>query len=379
MRYTIIAKEIFSESAILFDSNILVDNDLISGIGCEWSEYVIDLSEYKLLPGLIDIHIHGGNGYDVMDNTFEALNGLSKYKVKEGVTAFCPSTVTTSMEKIKESIKNIKWTMSNGVEGAKIIGTFLEGPYIDRKYKGAHPENLIREISLSEMKELVELGQGALTSFGIAPNMNNSLEAIQYLKENNVNVKIGHSGATYEQASQAIEKGANIAIHTFNAMSPFSHREPGMVGAILSNKEIYTEIICDLIHVHPVCIDILTRLKGSDKIILVTDSMMAAGLPDGDYMLGDLKVQVQNGIARTMEGALAGSTIRLIDAVKNIHEKIGVSLFDAVRMATLNPATALGIQSKIGSIRVGKKADLIAINDNFEVKFVMIEGKIILR
>lgn len=373
MEFTIKAKEIYLENEILKDSSVVIKDGKIAAIGeCRGEE--IDLGCTKLMPGFIDIHVHGGNGHDTMDSTPEAVKEISKFKIKEGVTSFCATTVTTSIEKTKEAIKNVDETVKDGVEGAKIIGTFLEGPYINKQYKGAHPENFIREIDTQEIAELVDYGN--VVSFAIAPEKERAMDAVKMLKEKNINVRIGHSAADSKTATEAILNGANIGIHAYNAMSPLSHREIGMVGTLMTNGDIYAEVICDLVHVHPDAIKILVKQKGVDKVILVTDCMMAGGLADGDYNLGELPVRVVDKVARTMDGALAGSTLSVIDAVRNMTHAVGVPLIDTLKMATINPAKALELEDSIGSIAVGKCADLIAVNDKFEVKFVMVDGKI---
>lgn len=373
MEFTIKAKEIYLENEVLTDSTVVVEDGIIKAIG-EVRGEVKDLGDVKLMPGFLDIHVHGGNGHDTMDCTHEAVKEISKFKIKEGVTSFCATTVTTSIEKTKNAIKNVDEVIAEGLEGAKIIGTFLEGPYINEKYKGAHPESYIRDIDLTEIEDLVNTGN--VVSFAIAPDKDKAIDAIKMLKEKDINVRIGHSSATSEVAAKAIEAGSNIAIHVFNAMSPFTHREIGMVGQIMKNDNIYGEIICDLIHVHPDAIKILVKQKGIDKVILVTDCMMAGGLKDGNYNLGELPVKVEDSIARTMDGALAGSTLSVMKAVENMHKVVGVSLSESVKMATINPAKALGVDDKVGSIAVNKCADFVALDDAFNIKFVMVDGEV---
>ncbi len=387
MNYRIVASEIFTENEIIKNGQVLVSGEVIQEIHqsrTDTNDYEeIDLSSFKLLPGLVDIHVHGGNGHDTMDLTHEAVLALAKFKMLEGVTSFCPTTVTTSLEKTKQAIVTVKESMQiqseKKPESAKILGSFLEGPYIDVKCKGAHPENFIREISLDELKELVDCGCGTVISCAIAPNKALAGEAIEYLVSRGVNVRVGHSSATSACVRESVSKGANIAIHTFNAMSGFSHREVGMVGEVFNNENIYAEIICDLVHVHPDAMKVLFKMKSPEKIILITDCMMAGGLKDGDYVLGELPVKVSENIARTLDGALAGSTLSLITAVKNAHEAVSSSLFDAVKMASIVPARAIGRDHEIGSIHILKKADLIAIDDAFHVKFLMINGEILIR
>lgn len=379
MKFLIKSGELFLENETIKNGSILVENGIIGSINPVLSDTqdieTIDLGALKLMPGFVDIHVHGGNGHDTIDSTYQAINELSKFKIKEGVTSFCPTTVTTSIEKTKIAIDKVRLARDKGVDGAQIIGSFLEGPYISPKWKGAHPEKFIRDINMDEIKDIIRHGQGSIKSFAIAPDKADALDAIEYLTENNIAVSIGHSGATLKEANTAVEKGAKIGIHAYNAMSPLTHREPGMVGAIMLNDNIYAEIICDLVHVCPEAVKILLKCKGADKIILITDCMMAGGLEDGKYNLGELPVKVENHIARTMEGALAGSTLSIISAIKNMHLTVGAPLVGTVKMATANPAKAIGAFDRKGSVAVGKDADLTAIDDNYNIKFVMVGGK----
>jgi N-acetylglucosamine-6-phosphate deacetylase len=213
-------------------------------------------------------------------------------------------------------------------------------------------------------------------SLAVAPELPGAAEAIKALTEAGVNIRIGHSSATLAEAAAGVKAGANIAIHTYNAMSALNHREPGMVGAAMTNENLYAEIICDLVHVHPDAVKILIKARGPENVILITDCMSAGGLADGEYTLGELPVFVKDGECRLKDGTLAGSTARLIDCVKNARESAGVSLEDAVTMATATPAKAMGIFDRAGSLEEGKQADIIAIDENYNVRFVMVDGTV---
>lgn len=368
-------KEIYLENSILHDGYVIVENNMIIYVGEKKPKSKIAISDYeKILPGFIDTHVHGGNGYDVMDSNYKAINEISKYKLREGVTSFYPTTLTSDFDNIVASIENINQAMIKGVDGAKISGIFLEGPYIDKKYRGAHPENQIRDISMEELKYLLAAGNENIKSIAIAPEHKGAINAIKYLKQQGISIRIGHSSATYEQTIMAIDQGASVAIHTYNAMSPFNHRQPGMTGAVLLDTRIYNEIIPDMVHTDPNAIKLLYQCKGVNKIILITDCMMAGGLPDGKYKLGKLDVFVEGGIARTKEGALAGSTLNMISAVKNMVS-IGIPCLEAVKMASINPAKSLMIDKEAGSISVGKKADFICADDRLNIQKVYVEGR----
>lgn len=350
--------------------NVISDDAPVSG-------ELIDLTGYRVLPGLIDTHMHGGNGFDTMDCKEESIDGMSDYLASVGVTTFYPTTVTSSLERTKNAVKTVADCKERGVKGAKIGGIFLEGPYINKKMKGAHPEEFIVDINLEHLKEVMEAARGNVRTIAIAPEKQGAIEAIEYLTQQGVTVAIGHSDATYEETQAAIKAGARACIHIYNAMRPLHHREPGILGAALTTDGFAAEMICDGIHVNPRSMEIVTRCKHPEDVILITDCMCAGGMPDGKYYLGELITIVNNGVARTEEGALAGSTLKLINGVKNAVQLVGVPFETAILYATENPARQLGILSKTGSLEKGKAADIIAIDDNYNVVFTMIDGKVI--
>jgi N-acetylglucosamine-6-phosphate deacetylase len=354
---------------------ISIERGKISGFGAQDRTPEIDLSGLIVLPGFIDIHVHGGAGFDVMDGTYEAVDEISRHKLKEGATSFCPTTVTSSPEKTARAINAVMEAKAKGVSGAYVIGTFLEGPFICQKYKGAHPEEWIKAIDLKEIERLVGLGEGTIVSCAIAPELPGALDAIKLLKRLNVNVRLGHSAATCAEALEGIKAGGSIAIHTFNAMSPFAHREAGLAGAAMDSGDVYCELICDFIHTSVQAASILRKLKGR-KLVLVTDCMRAGGMLDGEYYLGELRVTVKDSIARTESGALAGSTLTMHKAVENFSQAAGATLEEAIYAATEAPAKAIGIDGIAGTLDVGKRADIIAVDEDFNLKFVMVGGEV---
>ncbi len=378
MDYLIKANEIFLESEVLKNASVLVKDGVIAAINPTSADgaTVIELGGLRLVPAFVDIHIHGCNGHDTMDATYTALNEISKHKVKEGVGYFVPTTVTSFIPKIKHALSEIASAIEKGTDGAVLLGSFIEGPYLDAKFKGAHKEDLIVPINLEEIGELVEAGKGTVLSIAIAPNLPGAMEAIEFLRNKGVQSRLGHSGCTCATAQEAFRAGAHIDIHTYNAMSGLTHREPGLVGAVLTDDSVYAEIICDMIHVSREAIQVVYRCKSADKMLIVTDCMLAGGMSDGNYTLGELNVIVKDGVARTEGGALAGSTVGVIQSVKNLVEKVGIPVFDAVKMASATPAKAINRFNEIGSIEVGKKASFTAFGDDFDVKFVMIDGTI---
>ena len=376
MKITLKAKQIYAESGIIENGMVTIEDGRIIQLDEASGGETLDFGEAILFPGLIDIHVHGGGGFDVMDATPEAICGLARYKATEGVTAFCPTTVTTSLEKTETAIKSVKAAAAINTDGARLLGTFCEGPYINEVYKGAHPPQFIREVNLDEIAALLDAGEGTIGSFAIAPEKNGADKLISYLLSRDIYPRIGHSAATYAEAQKAIDLGARTFIHTFNAMSPISHREVGMAGAALVDDRAYCELICDFIHVSPEAVRLAYKCKGADKIVLITDAMKAAGLPDGLYKLGELDVVVQDGICRTLDGTLASSTVSMIGAVKNMTS-LGVPLAESLLMATANPAKAVGIFDETGSIAIGKLADFTVVDDDFNIVFVMSNGRIL--
>ncbi|KOC47521.1 N-acetylglucosamine-6-phosphate deacetylase [Clostridium botulinum] len=357
MGYVLKCKEIFLENEIKKNSCILIEDGLIKeiqdDIKCKSS---IDLRDYTLIPGLIDIHSHGAMGFDTMDASYEAINEVSKYLAKNGADV-----------------------MKKGVEGAEILGTYLEGPYLTEEHNGAHPIELMRELSIDELKNILKVSKNTIKVVTMAPEKKGAKESIEFLRRQSVRVSIGHTNATYEETMDAFEAGASIGVHTFNGMRGIHHREPGVVGAIMKHQDVVGELIADTIHVNPVIMEILYKVKGLDGICLISDCMRAGGLSDGKYMLGELEVTVRNGIARTDSGSLAGSTLKLINGVKNIMNATSIQFNKALQMATRTPAKALGMYDDIGSIKVGKKANLVALDKNYNVKMTIVNGKIIFK
>ncbi len=380
MRYLIKSGEIFLRDRILKNGIVLVDNGIIEEVKTE-NTYedieIIDLSNYKILPGLIDTHIHGANGYDTMDGNHDSLNEISKYLGTIGITGFLATTVTAPWDKITNAVKNIYETMKSGMEGAELLGAYIEGPFITEEFKGAHPSEYIRRIDIEDISKLIDAFPSCIKTVTVAPEKEGALELIKYLKSQNINSSIGHTNAKYEETIAAIEAGANIAVHVFNGMRGLHHREPGTVGAVLSDDRVCCELIADMIHVHPSVTKIAVKAKGPNNISLITDCMMAGGLEDGEYMLGELKVFVKDGVARISNGSLAGSTLKLINAIKNMTEHVGVSLLDSVNMASIVPAQMAGVDHKQGSIESGKKANFTVIDDNFNVVMTIVNGKAI--
>lgn len=338
---------------------------------------IIDGNGLYLSPGFIDVHIHGAGGHDTMDGTFYAINEISKTIVKHGTTAFTPTTMTVSLEEINKSMISIKEAKENGTDGAIVLGAHLEGPFISPMAIGAQNPNYLIEPTIENFNAMVKNAEDAVVSITIAPEIPGAKELIKILSEKGIVCSIGHTKATYEEAIDGIKCGCSHSTHLFNAMTPFTHREPGVVGAIF-DTDITTETISDGIHISYPSLRIAYKQKTSDKVLLVTDAMMACCMPDGMYALGGQDVVVKDGAARLLSGNLAGSILTLDKAVKNVYENTDMPLYEVVKMATLNPAKHCKISHKKGIIKEGYDADLILFDENINIKNVIVSGKIII-
>jgi len=338
---------------------------------------VIDAGNGFVVPGFIDIHVHGGGGSDIMDGKYEAVKQVATTHSRFGTTAFLPTTMTMSKDKIIRSLKSVHEAFIKGTGAAEILGINLEGPYINPEKKGAQKEKDIKRPSTREFLEFNQASGNLIRIVTIAPEMPGAIDLIRWLHKKGIIASVGHSNATYKQVQEGILAGLSHVTHTFNAMRGFNHREPGVVGAALSSPKLILEMIADGIHLHPVAMKILIKIKEMGKIVLITDAMRAAGKPEGTYNLGGQEVTVTRGQARLKDGTLAGSVLTMDKAVCNMIDKVGVSLTEAIQMATANPARCLGVESKKGSLEPGKDADIVILNKKLKVELTMVKGKIV--
>lgn len=351
---------------------VYINNGIISQELCGGEE--IDCTGLTAVPGLIDIHTHGCMNYETIDDDPEGIYTMSKYMSDNGVTTFIPTLNTSANETMHKCIGYIKDAAQKINGTAAIGGVYLEGPYLSYKYKGAQNEKFLHDCDLAEFEGLYEKYGDFLRVIAVAPERDGSMEFISAVK-NKITVAIGHTDADYECASEAIKCGAKYMTHTFNAMRPLKHREPNAIGAAI-DSDIFCECICDGFHVHPAVVRILYRALTSERMVLISDSIRPAGCPDGEYRSGGLDITVKNKTARLKDGTIAGSTAALMDCVKKAVE-FGIPQNEAFKMATINPARAVGLDSVIGSIDFGKDADILLIDDNCNIVKKIIKGKLI--
>ncbi|PGZ74072.1 N-acetylglucosamine-6-phosphate deacetylase [Bacillus sp. AFS029637] len=334
---------------------------------------IIEYAGHWIAPGLVDTHIHGFRNHDVMDNNFEGLDQISVGLLSCGVTSFLPTTLTSSVELLNHVVEMIGANYTK-VQGAKIKGIFLEGPFFTEKHKGAQNTKYFCDSSVDMLKDWQKLSNDSIKKIAIAPERKGAVEFIEYAAREDIVVALAHSDATYEEAKQAVEKGASIFVHTFNGMSPLHHREPGMVGAAMNLKDVFVEIICDGHHVHPVASNILMNVRGRENVVMVSDCMMAGGMSEGTYQLGEFPVKVKDGMARLENGSLAGSILQLKDAVKNVVDWGIAAPEEAIYMASTAPAKSIQLDSECGKIAEGYAADFIVLTPAMDLAATYLDG-----
>ncbi len=340
-----------------------------------FTEY--DAAGGLVLPGFIDIHVHGGMGKDFMDASPDVLDTITRFHASQGTTSILATTMTAPRAAIDHVLEQVHAYVQKGdMPGAQVVGVHLEGPFISPKWPGAqNPEHIVLP-TVEWLEEWHAAYPGLIKQLTLAPERDGALEVIRWLRAHDITAAAGHTDATYEQIMQAVEAGLNHAVHTFNAMTPLHHRKPGTAGAVLSTPSICAEIIADGIHVHPAAVALLAQLKQEHNLILITDAMSAAGLGDGDYMLGDQPVKVINGVATLPEdsGTLAGSRLTMIEGFRFLVEQAGLSVLRASEAASGNPARQLGLYEQTGSLEVGKQADVLVLNGDMGLKEVFVRG-----
>jgi N-acetylglucosamine-6-phosphate deacetylase len=341
-----------------------------------FGDEVIDAGGLWVAPGLIDVHMHGCAGFDTMQATPEALRGMARFQARHGVTGYLATTPAASQDDLRRVIEAVA-ACPQPEEGAHHLGVHLEGPYLNHEHRGAQPPDQLRPPNPAEYNEWLD--SGSVRMITVAPELPGALPLIEKGVARGVEFAVGHSGASYQALMAAADRGLRHATHTFNGMLGLHHREPGTVGGVLADDRIYAQVIADGVHVHPAVVSLLVRAKGPGRVLLITDSTRAAGLTDGEYELAGQPIYVRDGVARTSAGGLAGSTITLDAALRNVLAFAGVSLPDGLRMATASPAEAMGWGGRKGVLAPGADADVILLDRELHVCLTMVAGHIVYR
>lgn len=334
---------------------------------------ILDYSNQWVAPGLVDTHIHGYANHDVMDNDANGIKVMSEELLSCGVTSFLPTTLTSDRERLTQVATTIG-EMYQEVEGAKIQGIYFEGPFFTEEYKGAQNPSYFSDPSLEVFNEWQEASGHLIKKIALAPERQGAKEFVQEVTKQGVVVALGHSNATLQEATDIVNAGASVFVHAFNGMRGLNHREPGMVGAAMSLPHVFSELICDGHHVHPEAASLLVDAAGHDHVALITDCMMAGGMPDGDYKLGEFSVVVKDGTARLPEGNLAGSILKLKEAIQHVVEWGIATPEEAIMMATYVPAVSCQIDDVCGMIKEGRAADFIVLSDKLALEATYLDG-----
>lgn len=377
--------KVFTEDKKFTDGGIVIKNGTIEQVYTEGKrpqteDEVLDGKGMYAIPGLIDLHFHGCKGDDFCDGSRDAIARIAEYEASVGVTAIAPATMTLPVEEL-EQILRVAAEYKKGPHSKKeadFVGINMEGPFISPAKKGAQDERNIIPCDVKVCERFLEVSEGLVKFMGIAPEESeNAVSFIEAVKDK-VNVSLAHTNADYDTAMAAFNAGADHAVHLYNAMPAFTHRAPGVIGAVYDSKHVMAEIICDGVHIHPAAVRATFEMMGGDRMILISDSMRAAGMPDGSYTLGGLDVNVVgNRATLASDGAIAGSVTNLMDCMKTAVKTMNIPLETAVACATINPAKSLGIDAEYGSIRAGKKAHIVLMDQELNVQQVIKDGELL--
>jgi len=382
----LLARQLLTPLERIADAALVMEDGIITAVGPREAVTIpagaqtVDLGDSILAPGMIDIHVHGGAGHDVMEGSSEALEAIERLMARHGVTSYCPTTVTAPMTETLQALVDLAAAMeerenlaSADPGRARPLGVHLEGPFLSHARRGVHPSMHLQPASGKMFDRMWDAAAGRVRVLTIAPELEGALELISDASRRGVCVSIGHSNATLAQANAGIKAGARHATHTFNAMRRLEHRDAGLLGAILTDHAVTADIIADGLHVEPVVVDLFLRAKGVDGAVLITDGVSATGMPDGTYRLGSFEVEVRDGRCES-HGKLAGSVLTLDKAVRNAMAFAKISLQDGIQMATLNPARVLGLEQRKGMLRAGADADIVVFSPGGEVLQTIVGG-----
>jgi N-acetylglucosamine-6-phosphate deacetylase len=379
MRTLILRGTLITPREILSDHALVIEGPKIASIEARRraagpAERLIDARGLWVAPGLIDVHVHGSAGHDTMDATPEALHGMARFFARHGVTCYLPTTIAASPQAILPAIENVAHC-PQPQDGAHHLGVHLEGPYLNPDHRGAQPLEHLRDPDPREYGTW--LATGCVRLITVAPELDGALALVEQGISEGVEFAVGHSGASYEQVLEAADCGLRQATHTFNGMLGLHHRIPGTLGAVLADDRIYAQVIVDGAHVHPAVVKLLVRAKGVSRTILITDAIRAAGLRDGEYDLGGQTITVREGIPRTAAGGLAGSSLTLDAGLRNAINCTGLSLEEALPMATSVPAEVMGLAGRKGVLAPGADADVILLDADLNVRLTMVAGQVV--
>jgi len=370
---------------IINHSSLVIEQNRISAIGDESvrkidnsRDTVLDLEGLYVVPGFVDLLVHGGAGYGFTDDSPEALDQLSRYFFSHGTVGLLAGLYSQEEAALSDDIRRIRQYVETHPDG-NIWGIHLEGPFINPEFKGAMRGEWLWLPDVERWRRLYMAGGSAIKMMTIAPELPGAYEVMREAARMGVVLSIGHSGASFEQIDEAIDNGAAHVTHLFNAMKPFHHREPSLITASLLRTELKVELIADGFHVHPEVMQLLYHIKGEGGIVLITDSILAGGMPDGTYTFMNQEITVKDRKAFLPDGTLAGSTLTLEAAVRTMVKEVGVPITSAVRMASLNPVRVLGLEHRKGIVAVGKEADLAVLDSDFNVHLTIIQGSIVYR
>lgn len=380
VEYVIENGRIYTEEEIIERGYIIVKDDKITDVGkgdYEGALTTYDAQGQHVLPGFIDIHMHGGYGEDAMDASYDGLKHLAELLLSEGTTSFLATTMTQSDENITKALENIieYQKQQNVLKAADIVGIHLEGPFISEHKVGAQNPAYVQRPSIEKVQQFQKTANNQIKVITFAPEVEGAHETLEALHDQ-IRFSIGHTVATFDETNEAVARGAKHVTHLYNAGTPFEHREPGVFGAAWTNDSLSTELIVDGIHSHPTAIQIAYKQKGNTRFFLITDAMRAKGMPDGEYDLGGQNVIVKGSEARLASGALAGSILKMNEGLKNLIQYTGDSLDNLWRVTSLNQAIALNIESQKGSLKVGKDADIVIVDDEITVQTTIKAGEI---